>query len=526
VAAFWAGLGRLWDTRTRAVLGAIPSHHLHWCEDLAFTADGKTLVTGGHDMNARFWSLDDRPNYNLTPSSPAILHPAQVVKVSLTSDGRHLATALWDGAVYLWRCPEGPPVAYSIPAGGATVPALSPDSQFVLPRGTSCRNGTQQGTRVYEAKTGKAAGPNLASGGILVDASFSPDGTQVATASLAAHTPAQRNERLFEPDGRAGHVQIWDWKTGERLAGPVPTPGEPRGLAFQPKGRTLAVVCADCRVLLINPQAGAIIHHLDPGVCTRPLNADLWWSSGEARFSPDGRFLVTWEMGVLVHVWDADKGQLLHKLTHNGRVELVSFNPAAPGQLATGGRNNAVRIWDLESGNLLARLQHPKWAVGRFSPDGAELISCCDDRMIRIWDWRKGKLKGKLKEAFPHPAKLIDFTADRRWLVGVELDEVQVTDWRTKTPVGPQWKLKGGANLGLCIPAGNRRAIAGGLSGCLVGYDLEALVTPTTGPTEDLVQLAELVSGRRILTNGNVVSLSSSEWAERWRARCGARVAP
>ena len=45
----------------------------------------------------------------------------------------------------------------------------------------------------------------------------------------------------------------------------------------------------------------------------------------------------------------------------------------------------------------------------------------------------------------------------------------------------------------------------------LVGYDLEKLTTPTALPRKDLVRLAEVAAGRRILSEGNVVPLSSSE---------------
>ena len=43
------------------------------------------------------------------------------------------------------------------------------------------------------------------------------------------------------------------------------------------------------------------------------------------------------------------------------------------------------------------------------------------------------------------------------------------------------------------------------------------MTTPMNVPTEDLVRLAELVSGRRILSQGAVVPLTTSEWLDRWQ---------
>ena len=518
VAALWGQNGRLWDLRPRGNRAAIPGIR-NWTEDVTFAADGKTLVTGDVDGMVRFWSVDERLSDNLSPSQPSVLHPMQVARVGLSGDGKHLAAALWDGMVCLWRFPEGPPKAYSVPGGWITLPALSPDGRFVLPRGTSYQDGTLLQTGVYEAESGKPAGPKLDLGGIVLDAAFSPDGTKVAISSSTARTNGERKtgDRVFQPDGKAGTVQIWDWKTGKRVGRPIPTPGEPRGLAFRPGGHTLAVVCADYRVLLLDAGTGAITRTLDPGIRTRPWYPNQWWSNGEARFSPDGRFLVTWEMSTHVHVWDPDRGRLLHTLPHPKRVRHVSFHPTTPSLLATSGWDNVARIWDLTSGKLLTPLQHPREVIRlRFSPDGSRLLTSCDDGRLRVWDWKAGKLEDGL---LLHPSWLHDFgfTADRRWLVTLGTAELRATDWQTKTPAGPLWDLKSGLQLSLAIPTGDRRVIVGGFGGFLKAYDLKRMVTPAAEPTDDLLRLAELAAGRRILSNGNVVPLSSAEWAERWQ---------
>jgi WD40 repeat protein/tetratricopeptide (TPR) repeat protein len=517
VASLGVTKGRLLDAAKRQVLAPIPaSAPWMWNEHVIFSADEQTLVTCGHETRARFFSVGDRSGDTLVETYPPVYHPMMAVRVGLTDNSQHLATALWDGNVYLWRVPAGPPVAYLTPPSGTSVPMLSPDKKFVLPRGVSYRNGNQLETRVYDADTGTPAGPALGPGGIVLDAAFSPDGTLVATASSVGRTPAERNPLRFETDGKGGNVQIWDWKTGQRLAGPIPTPGEPRGLAFRPDGRMLAVVCADYRVLLVDPKTGAVKHQLDPGQRSRPQNANQWLSNGEARFSPDGRFLVTWEMSPHVHVWDPDRGELLHTLQHNERIGYVDFSPTDPTLLATNGWGSDARVWDLRTGKLLVPLKHPRWvAKVRFSPDGKELLSIADDGLLRSWDWQAGKLR----DGWPfHSTGFRDFrfTADRRWLVTIAPDELQVIDWPTKSPVSPRWKSPPNSAVGLEIPAGDRRAIVGGFTPALVGYDLEAMRAPAADRIEDLVALAELAAGRRILSQGNVVPLNTTEWVERW----------
>jgi WD40 repeat protein len=518
VAANTGARGRLLDAQSREVLAPIQvSASGSWTEHTLFSADGQTVVTCGSDTTARFWSTDeDRPGAVLSESHPSIHHPMRAVRVSLTANSRHLATALWDGTVYLWHLPSGPPAAYVARIGGSTLPVLSPDRKLVLPRGISHRAGNLLQTRVYNADTGVPAGPMLDPGGILIDAAFSSDGTRVATASSTGRTPQERNMVLFESDGKGGNVQIWDWKSGKRLIGPIPTPSEPRGVTFRPDGSMLAVVCADYHILLVDPNTGKITRRLDPGVRSWPQNANQWMSNGEARFSPDGRYLVTWELSWEVHVWDPDTGQLLHTLPHNQRVQFVRFVPNSPEMLATAGWDSEARVWNLRTGELLPPLRHSHTVSQLLlSPDGKDLITGAYDGMLRTWDWRAAKLQ----DGRPLHARMIRdfrFTADQRWLVTVGIEELQVTDWATKIPASPAWNTRPYVTAAVEIPDGDRRAIVSGFSPFLVGYDLEALRSPSTDSLEELTALAELAAGRRVLSEGNIVPLNSAEWLERW----------
>src|SRR5262245_32709372 len=101
---------------------------------------------------------------------------------------------------------------------------------------------------------------------------------------------------MFDAKGGERGLQMWDWRTGKRRGEPVPLPTEPRGLAFGPDGKCLAVACTDGWVILVDPPTGRILHCLDTGVRSRPYTPNLWVSNGSVRFSLDGRWLVSWEM--------------------------------------------------------------------------------------------------------------------------------------------------------------------------------------------------------------------------------------
>ena len=183
--------------------------------------------------------------------------------------------------------------------------------------------------------------------------------------------------------------------------------------------------------------------------------------------------------------------------------------------LATGGRDSSLTVWDVSSGKRLIRLPHPGWVQRlAFSPDGSELISGCADGLVRAWNWRTGELKRGL----PHNRALMnyDFTNDRRWLVTLGSASLEVTDWRAGEPAAPELSLRGDVSWSIAVPAGDRRAIVSGYTGRIIGFDLEKMVTPTSASVDAMTRFAEIVAGRRITSQGNVVPISSAEWADRW----------
>ena len=93
---------------------------------------------------------------------------------------------------------------------------------------------------------------------------------------------------------------------------------------------------------------------------------------------------------------------------------------------------------------------------------------------------------------------------------------LEVTHWPSGTPLGPESTIRDTFHWGVVIPAGDRRAIVGGFSGLIIGFDLEKMVTPTPASADELTVLAELAAGRRIMSEGRVVPISSTEWTDRW----------
>ena len=518
VAAFWNSVGRIFRVPKGDLAAVIPREE-YWCEDAEFSPSGDELATVGHDTVVKFRSVREPDDLSLRPARHPLRHPAMTVRVRYSPDGARLAVAQWDGVIFVWRFPTAPPEDFRIAKPGPTRVAFSLDGRLAMLNGTSFRNCMLVETRVYDSATGKPSGPPLRPGGVIIDAAFSPDGKSVCTASSAADTPDARLRTIFEPDGRGGTVQIWDWATGTRRFEPIKLPTEPRGLDYHPDGSLLAVTCADGWVVLVDPTSGKTRPPIDTGVRTKPLDANLWWSNGQAKFTPDGSRLLTWELNPVVHVWDPATGRKLADLPHEGRIETVAFGPD-PDLMVTCARDSQVRVWDLRVYRLAASpLTHPRWAPNaRFTPAGDRIESVADDGIFREWDWRRNRSTAihQLNDDL-----LIDFamTPDRRWLVTTGAGRTQLSDALNGSPIGPPLDEGDAVNLRVTITPDGRRAIVSGFGQDVIGYDLPRMLTPAVEAVDELVNHAELISGQRVMENLELMQLTPSERGELWERR-------
>ena len=103
---------------------------------VAFSPDGKTLASGGHDRSVRLWDVEGR-------SSRATLtgHEDTVWAVAFHPDGKALASGSWDGVVKVWDPKAGKELVTRTPATdevSVRVIAFSPDGKTMACGGESC----------------------------------------------------------------------------------------------------------------------------------------------------------------------------------------------------------------------------------------------------------------------------------------------------------------------------------------------------------------------------------------------------
>lgn len=172
-------------------------------------------------------------------------------------------------------------------------------------------------------------------------------------------------------------------------------------------------------------------------------------------FTPDSKRLLT-SNGTILDVKTGKK--ILSLKGHQGRIVRARFSSDGK-YVVTGSMDKTVRVWHASSGKELARLAgHDQWIFDvAMDPQNKWVISGSKDGTARIWDWTTGRSLFKL---IGHNSNFwsVDFSKDSSRAVTVGQDGT-ARIWSTKT--GEQIALlqaPNGINRAALNPNGNQIA--------------------------------------------------------------------
>jgi RNA polymerase sigma factor (sigma-70 family) len=411
-------------------------------------------------------------------------HGEAVFFIAYTADGKHLVTAGRDNAVILWDRATGQEVRRYERASPKPALELKPPMDLVMPvkmmRGIGADDfpvalspdgktlvaGKDGVITVWDVATGKTV-HELTAAATVSELVFTPDGTSLLSVDA--------NQAIVHWDPATGKQQkTTDLKAPEGgLAGLIRTGG-----AISPAGTHYV------RQQLDTDTANAVlrVHNLATG----EVLPDIKLGAGGTQnigFSPDGKYLVWSGFIDAVTVWDvaAHKevgrfgGGMNGKLRFFGRSIRVSDDGKL---LAVTTGNDAIEVWDIPTGNHLRTIGGFeldrnngiafKVVIGAgnrltrsdlaFAPDGKTIAASLGNAAVRQFDVSTGNEVGATGG---HLSGVIAVGSAGRSVVTVSKESVRVWDTAGGREIR-QWPLLPPAVAAAVSPDGKRVATPSG----------------------------------------------------------------
>ncbi len=442
----WDGtsLKPLWENKPdqQAPLGP----RSHGIKSLAFSPDGKHLVTGGVSNSIiRVWDAAGGKEIRQFTASGT-----QVGALAFAPIARAVASGSDDGGLTLWDPASGTKQWETKQPGEVRALAFAPDGRTLV-AGGGPEYGWTAGKEndpflvMVDASSGKDARPLGISRDSVASVAFSKDGKVLAAGlggTLRFWHGTTGKER-FAADGHENWISavavtedgqmavtaggdglliLWDLASGKEKLRLKGHQSQVRAAAFVPGGKLLASASTDQSVRLWDRATGQEV---------RLLKASPDGLLYSLTISPDGKLLAAGDYhNGSVFVWDLATGQLLHRtrieeqLGHG--VMCLAFSPdgrtLAAGETVLNAKRGApaksrIFLWDALTGSKPRAFSAHAYAVNSmaFSADGTMLASTgWSDKTIDFWDVASGtKLfdlpcgSGNSVAAFSHDGKML-----------------------------------------------------------------------------------------------------------------------
>ncbi len=289
--------------------------HSGWVTSVAFSPDGRRLVSGSWDRTVKSWDISTGEQLTLGGKKK------EIQALAFSRDGRFLAaenssdnTALLDSTTgqEIRALATDKPLGtlgsdwvYSI--------AFSPDDRWLA-------SGIDDKTvRIWDVKTGQKVRDLIGLHRPVIYIAFSPDGRLLATGD----------------DEKS--IRIWDPSNGEQI---YKLSGHKKviyAVAFSSNNRWLASASADKTVKLWDLKSGREAHTLaGHGNVVTSL-----------AFSSDGRWLVSGSWDKTIKIWDVETGKEIQTLAgHDHPIYSVAFDSRGR-WLASGSEDGTIKLWRL-----------------------------------------------------------------------------------------------------------------------------------------------------------------------------------
>ena len=374
----------LWNVQ-RGQPEKILFEHRDRIKDLVFSPDGTLLVSASNDSTIKLW---DTVNSRVLATLRG--HQRPVKSLSFSSDGRTLVSGGEDGSVRFWDIKEQDIIAVmKDPLGPFLSVAYHPDGKTVASGGAS------ESVRIRSLDRERLVRRLDTAGYRVFRVAFSPDGNTLAVGT--------RGPTIVP-------VILYDVRSWTAIANFQGHGGRVRGLAFSPDGSTIASV-GNAGLMNVSSvehrkhiasvniekqeQTDIVATLIDSAAnMLESGKGDVWTTAGCVTFSPDGNTIATGSGDGTVRLWDAASLSCLHAFRDcRSDVRILSFSRDGS-LLMAGGKGETFFFWDVAGRRLTNSVPNGNGTIESMSlsPDGSLMVSGNSQGNLRLWDLKTMRL--------------------------------------------------------------------------------------------------------------------------------------
>jgi WD40 repeat protein/predicted Ser/Thr protein kinase len=276
-------------------------------KDIAFSPDGKTLISGTLDNTVEIWDIKTEKIIQTISD-----HYDWIYSVAVSPDGQILASASGDKTIKLWNLHTGELLhtlkGHSWPVLSI---AISPDGQTLV-------SGSEDNTiKLWNLKTGE-----------LLD-TFAEDTVGFSALDISTDGWLLAGGRLDNA------IAVWEMHTGKLLHILRGHSDRVNSVAIAANSAILASGSADGSINIWNLYTGELIRTL----------SEHSLSVESVAISPDSQLLASGSKDGTIKLWNLHSGKAIHTFFENlDPVDAIAFSP--DGQtIASGSRDKAIKIW-------------------------------------------------------------------------------------------------------------------------------------------------------------------------------------
>jgi WD40 repeat protein len=447
----------LWDMQTQKLMGLIPDvqgyniafspdskilavtgwqdNNIHLCDiqkmeqigllqghaayvgSVAFTPDGKTLVSGSNDKTTRLWDIQEQKQIGLLNGNKNAVY-----SVAISPDGKILASGGEDGELLLWNIQEQKLIG-SLKGHNSWVGIIVFSSDGKILAST----GADSTIRIWDVQEQKQITLiQIDSGRAWI--AFHPDGRTLASAAYSAirfwDIQDQKQTGIidgfmsaanvaFSPDskifasGSFPYVIFWNAADQKQIGEVLISDDDVfQEVTFSPDGKIIAGACYKSIYLIdvqLQKQIGLLRGHTD---YIRAM-----------AFSPDSKLIASGSPDMTIRLWDVQQQKEVWMQNCPSGIRSIAFTPDGKYLVWPVGIELTIHILDVKTKNQKAILQNfePVSSIA-ISSDGKLLAAGTINGAITIWDFKKEVLIDKVALGNDDAVWKLAFSPDDKWL--------------------------------------------------------------------------------------------------------------